>query len=208
MLHAGREFVRALLPESLRRRKRVDDHRVRDGIVWKFRTGTAWRDVPQRYGPWTTLHPIPPTGHGGHLGGNAPRGPGEGRCSRCSRRHRLADIRPLHHRSGPPARWPGREERESQPRPGTIPRRTAQCLRTGVYAQGVTPEHPLAVLYVGVGRTKDARTAKSPASGRCRHRDGSPQGRAPPGRRGERHSEQGESNHGFPAGSTELLIRM
>ncbi|WP_373558841.1 transposase, partial [Streptomyces sp. WZ.A104] len=27
-----------------------------NGIVWKFRTGTAWRDVPERYGPWATLH--------------------------------------------------------------------------------------------------------------------------------------------------------
>lgn len=22
----------------------------------KFRTGVAWRDVPERYGPWTSLH--------------------------------------------------------------------------------------------------------------------------------------------------------
>nr|WP_267885119.1 IS5 family transposase [Streptomyces rimosus] len=50
------EFVRPLLPESLRGRKRVDDRRVLNGIVWKFRTGTAWRDVPERYGPWQTLH--------------------------------------------------------------------------------------------------------------------------------------------------------
>ncbi len=27
-----------------------------NGIVWKCRTGTAWRDVPERYGPWATLH--------------------------------------------------------------------------------------------------------------------------------------------------------
>ncbi|MFJ9411470.1 transposase [Streptomyces sp. NPDC101393] len=26
------------------------------GIVWTFRTGTAWRDVPERYGSWATLH--------------------------------------------------------------------------------------------------------------------------------------------------------
>ncbi|MFZ4178286.1 transposase [Streptomyces griseoincarnatus] len=45
-----------LLPESLRGRKRLDDRRVLNGIVWKFRTGTAWRDVPERYGPWATLH--------------------------------------------------------------------------------------------------------------------------------------------------------
>ena len=50
------EFVRPLLPESLRGRKRVDDRTVLNGIVWKFRTGTAWRDVPERYGPWHTLH--------------------------------------------------------------------------------------------------------------------------------------------------------
>ncbi|MFJ6988667.1 IS5 family transposase [Streptomyces sp. NPDC091389] len=50
------EFVRPLLPESSRGRKRLDDRRVLNGIVWKFRTGTAWRDVPERYGPWATLH--------------------------------------------------------------------------------------------------------------------------------------------------------
>ncbi|MDX3372396.1 IS5 family transposase [Streptomyces sp. ME02-6987-2C] len=50
------EFVRPLLPLALRGRKRVDDRRVLNGIVWKFRTGSAWRDVPDRYGPWATLH--------------------------------------------------------------------------------------------------------------------------------------------------------
>ncbi|WUL28170.1 IS5 family transposase [Streptomyces sp. NBC_00353] len=50
------EFVRPLLPASLRGRKRLGDRRVLNGIVWKFRTGTAWRDVPERYGPWATLH--------------------------------------------------------------------------------------------------------------------------------------------------------
>jgi transposase len=50
------EFVRPLLPVSLRGRRRVDDRTVLNGMVWKFRTGTAWRDVPERYGPWATLH--------------------------------------------------------------------------------------------------------------------------------------------------------
>lgn len=50
------EFFRPLLPGSLRGRKRLDDRRVLDGIVWKFRTGTAWRDVPEWYGRWHTLH--------------------------------------------------------------------------------------------------------------------------------------------------------
>ncbi|MFD7284577.1 transposase [Streptomyces sp. NPDC059863] len=45
-----------MLPESLRSRKRLNDRTVLNGIVWKFRTGTAWRDVPERYGPWATPH--------------------------------------------------------------------------------------------------------------------------------------------------------
>ncbi|MEU8473446.1 transposase [Streptomyces sp. NPDC029006] len=50
------EFIRPLLPESLRGRKCLDDRTILNGIVWKFRTGVAWRDVPERYGPWATLH--------------------------------------------------------------------------------------------------------------------------------------------------------
>ncbi|MFF2809722.1 transposase [Streptomyces sp. NPDC058000] len=50
------EFVRPLSPESLRGRKRLDDRTVLNGIVWKFRTGVAWRDAPERYGPRATLH--------------------------------------------------------------------------------------------------------------------------------------------------------
>jgi transposase len=34
----------------------LDDRTVLNGIGWKFRTGTAWRDVPKRYGPWATPH--------------------------------------------------------------------------------------------------------------------------------------------------------
>ncbi|MFI6210332.1 IS5 family transposase [Streptomyces sp. NPDC051041] len=49
-------FVQPLLPRSGRGRRRLDDRTVLNGIVWKFRTGTAWRDVPERYGSWATLH--------------------------------------------------------------------------------------------------------------------------------------------------------
>ncbi|RAJ45528.1 putative transposase of IS4/5 family DUF4096 [Kitasatospora sp. SolWspMP-SS2h] len=28
---------------------------VLNGIVWKLRTGTSWRDVPERCGSWQTL---------------------------------------------------------------------------------------------------------------------------------------------------------
>jgi transposase len=32
--------------------------RLRDqfnGVMWRLRTGSAWRDVPERYGPWSTV---------------------------------------------------------------------------------------------------------------------------------------------------------
>lgn len=37
-------------------RPRLDDRTVLNGIVWKFRTGVAWRDVPERYGSWATVY--------------------------------------------------------------------------------------------------------------------------------------------------------
>ncbi|WP_443075389.1 transposase [Streptomyces sp. NBC_01483] len=49
------EFVGPLLPVSPRDRKRLDDREVLNGIVGKCRTGTAWRDVPERYVPWATV---------------------------------------------------------------------------------------------------------------------------------------------------------
>ncbi|MGW2032224.1 transposase [Streptomyces sp. NPDC001811] len=70
------EFVRPLLPVSSRGRKRLDDRRVLNGVVWKFRTGTDWRGVPERYGPWATLpYPVPPAGGGRHVRRDASRRP-------------------------------------------------------------------------------------------------------------------------------------
>ncbi|MFB7174161.1 transposase, partial [Streptomyces sp. NPDC056254] len=50
------EALSGLLPQSSSGRPRLDDRRVLNGIVWKLRTGSAWRDVPERYGPWRTLY--------------------------------------------------------------------------------------------------------------------------------------------------------
>lgn len=50
------ELLEPLLPRSVMGRPRLDDRRVLNGIVWKFRTGVAWRDVPERYGSWRSLH--------------------------------------------------------------------------------------------------------------------------------------------------------
>jgi transposase len=50
------EQIEALLPRMPGNRGgRWRDHRtVVNGILWKLRTGSPWRDLPERYGPWQT----------------------------------------------------------------------------------------------------------------------------------------------------------
>ena len=49
--------IEPLLPTERRRGRQWRDHRqVVNGILWKVRTGSPWRDVPDRYGPWKTCH--------------------------------------------------------------------------------------------------------------------------------------------------------
>ena len=48
-------IIQPLLPNKPRGVPRVDDRRVLNGILWRFRTGAPWRDVPERYRPPTTL---------------------------------------------------------------------------------------------------------------------------------------------------------
>jgi transposase len=43
------------LPVS-RKSGRVDDRRVMDDIFYVLRTGIPWRDLPKRYGPYTTVY--------------------------------------------------------------------------------------------------------------------------------------------------------
>ena len=45
-----------LLPNKPRGVPRVDDRRVLNGIFWTLRTGSPWRDLPERYGPYTTVY--------------------------------------------------------------------------------------------------------------------------------------------------------
>ncbi len=42
--------IAPLLPNNSGGIERVDDRRVINGILWRFRTGSPWRDVPERYG--------------------------------------------------------------------------------------------------------------------------------------------------------------
>jgi transposase len=49
--------IEPLLPSSDGQRGRpFRDHRqVVEGIVFRYRTGVPWRDLPQRFGPWQTV---------------------------------------------------------------------------------------------------------------------------------------------------------
>ena len=49
--------IQPLLPTSDGRRGRPfrDDRRVVEGIIYRYRCGIAWRDVPAEFGPWQTI---------------------------------------------------------------------------------------------------------------------------------------------------------
>lgn len=50
-------MIAPLLPVADGRGRPGRDHRqVIDGILWRERTGSPWRDVPARYGPWQTVY--------------------------------------------------------------------------------------------------------------------------------------------------------
>ena len=37
-------------------RPNADHRRIIDGVLWRERTGAPWRDLPERYGPWSTVY--------------------------------------------------------------------------------------------------------------------------------------------------------
>ena len=49
-------LIEPLLPYKPRGVARVDDRRVLNGIFYVLRTGSPWRDLPERYGPHTTVY--------------------------------------------------------------------------------------------------------------------------------------------------------
>ena len=50
------QIVEPLLPAVGKGKRRVDDHQVINGIFFVLRTGSPWRDLPARYGPYTTVY--------------------------------------------------------------------------------------------------------------------------------------------------------
>ena len=49
-------IIKSFLPNKSRGVPRVDDRRVLNGIFWVLRSGAPWRDLPERYGPYTTCY--------------------------------------------------------------------------------------------------------------------------------------------------------
>ena len=60
-----------------------DNRNIINGILWRLRTGTPWRDVPEKYGNWKFDLPAFPTmeriGHLGERGNHACRDDGRER---------------------------------------------------------------------------------------------------------------------------------
>lgn len=52
----GAERTRNLKPNKPRGIPRVNDRRVLNGIFWVLRSGAPWRDLPERYGPYTNRY--------------------------------------------------------------------------------------------------------------------------------------------------------
>ncbi|MFC4424871.1 IS5 family transposase [Deinococcus navajonensis] len=51
------QHLALLLPPQVGLGRPYLDHRpIISGIIWVLRTGAPWRDVPERFGKWTTIH--------------------------------------------------------------------------------------------------------------------------------------------------------
>jgi transposase len=52
------ERLKGLLPPQKPKTGRpAEDHRqILNGMLWVLRTGAPWRDLPERYGKWTTIY--------------------------------------------------------------------------------------------------------------------------------------------------------
>lgn len=49
-------IIEPVLPMDRRGPKPRDNRRVLNGIFWVLRTGAPWRDLPERYGPYTSAY--------------------------------------------------------------------------------------------------------------------------------------------------------
>jgi transposase len=51
-------LLKDLLPAERGRKSRPagDNRPIVNGILWRIRTGAPWRDVPEKYGKWSTVY--------------------------------------------------------------------------------------------------------------------------------------------------------
>jgi len=49
-------IIEPVLPTGRRGRKPENNRCILSGIFWVLRTGAPWRDLPERYGPYTTVY--------------------------------------------------------------------------------------------------------------------------------------------------------
>jgi putative transposase len=48
--------IEPVMPSGVRRGRPWNDHRLTlEGIVWRFRTGAPWRDLPSHFGAWQSV---------------------------------------------------------------------------------------------------------------------------------------------------------
>jgi transposase len=52
------EWIRRYVPVSGLGRLPRNLRKQIDGVNWRFRTGSPWRDVPERYGRWATVYDL------------------------------------------------------------------------------------------------------------------------------------------------------
>jgi transposase len=53
------ERIKGYFPERAEGQKgrpRAEDRMLFNGILWIARSGAAWRDLPERFGPWNTVY--------------------------------------------------------------------------------------------------------------------------------------------------------
>ncbi|MNJ11277.1 hypothetical protein D3C77_54470 [compost metagenome] len=54
---ASWELVADLFEQPRRSgRPRADDRLMLNGVLWVLCSGAAWRDMPERFGPWSTVY--------------------------------------------------------------------------------------------------------------------------------------------------------
>lgn len=56
LTHGEWSIIEPLLPNKPRGVPRVDYRRVLNGILWRFRTGSPWVEIPECYGPSMTCY--------------------------------------------------------------------------------------------------------------------------------------------------------